>query len=54
MKRSFFNETDRLQESFLRHDPKRNGHVSRDTAYTVCRGAKLPVEKDLLNAVLDK
>lgn len=54
MKRFLFNQVERLHESFLQQDPDRNGYVSRDTAYAICRGAKLPVNKDLLNAVLDK
>jgi len=54
MKRFLFNQVERLHESFLQQDPDRSGYVSRDTAYALCRGAKLPVSKGLLNAVLDK
>jgi Ca2+-binding EF-hand superfamily protein len=54
MKRFLFNHVERLYESFLQQDPGRSGNVSRDMAYAICRGAKLPVNKDLLNAVLDK
>jgi len=54
MKRFLFNHVERLHESFLQQDPGRSGNVSRDMAYAICRGAKLPVNKDLLNAVLDK
>lgn len=54
MKRFLFNQVERLHESFIQQDPDRSGYVSRDTAYAICRGAKLPVNKDLLNAVLDK
>lgn len=54
MKRFLFNQEERLLESFLQQDPDRRGYVSRDTAYAICRGAKLPVNKDLLHAVLDK
>jgi Ca2+-binding EF-hand superfamily protein len=54
MKRFLFNQMERLHESFLQQDPDGSGYVSRDTAYAICRGAKLPVTRDLLNAVLDK
>jgi Ca2+-binding EF-hand superfamily protein len=54
MKRFLFNQMERLHESFLQQDPNHSGYISRDTAYAICRGAKLPVDKDLLNAVLDK
>jgi Ca2+-binding EF-hand superfamily protein len=54
MNRFLFNQVERLHESFLQQDPDRRGYVSRDTTYAICRGAKLPVNKDLLNAVLDK
>ncbi|KDR17132.1 EF-hand domain-containing family member C2, partial [Zootermopsis nevadensis] len=54
MKRFLFNQMERLHESFLQQDPNRSGYISRDTAYAVCRGAKLPITRELLNAVLDK
>jgi Ca2+-binding EF-hand superfamily protein len=54
MKRFLFNQMERLHEIFLQQDPDRSGYISRDTTYAICRGAKLPVNKDLLNAVLDK
>jgi len=54
MKRFLFNQLERLHESFLQQDTDHSGYVSRNTAYAICRGAKLPVNKDLLIAVLDK
>jgi len=45
---------ERLHESFLLKDPGRTGFVPRQTAYTICRGAKLPIDRELLEAVLDK
>ncbi|PSN34041.1 EF-hand domain-containing family member C2 [Blattella germanica] len=54
LKRLLFNAMERLHESFLLKDPNRSGFVSRNTAYAVCRGAKLPIDKDLLESVLDK
>ncbi|KAJ9574140.1 hypothetical protein L9F63_008473, partial [Diploptera punctata] len=54
LKRFLFNAMERLHESFLLKDPERTGFVPRHTAYAICRGAKLPIDKELLEAVLDK
>nr|CAD7408838.1 unnamed protein product [Timema poppensis] len=50
--RYLFKDLDRLQENLLHKDPERKGYLPRGAIYSLCR-ASLPVDRDLLNAVLD-
>nr|CAD7456454.1 unnamed protein product [Timema tahoe] len=50
--RYLFKDLDRLQENLRHKDPERKGYLPRGAIYSLCR-ASLPVDRDLLNAVLD-
>lgn len=54
LRRMLFNQFERLEEGFRYRDPDKTGRVSKDTAYTVLRGANLPLDKDLVCFLLDR
>ncbi|XP_067013861.2 EF-hand domain-containing family member C2 [Anabrus simplex] len=54
LKRYLFNQFERLLETFRHMDPERTCFVDRKTAYFVCRAAKVPIDKALLNVVLEQ
>ncbi|KAG8329790.1 EF-hand domain-containing member C2 [Homalodisca vitripennis] len=54
LKRYLFNAFERLEEGFCYRDPDKTGFVTKDTAYTVLRGANLPVDRDLIQLLLDR
>ncbi|XP_076749581.1 EF-hand domain-containing family member C2 [Xylocopa sonorina] len=51
--RTLWNDLDRLEEDLHHWDRGRTGFLSRDTLYTVLRGARIPVDLELLNSMLD-
>ncbi|XP_063223846.1 EF-hand domain-containing family member C2-like isoform X2 [Bacillus rossius redtenbacheri] len=54
MEKFLFKDLDRLQENLRYADACRSGFLPRATVYGLCRAARLPVDKQLLCAVLDK
>lgn len=44
---------DRLAENLRYKDPCNTGYIKPRLAYSLCRGAKIPVEPDLLTTVLE-
>ncbi|XP_068987000.1 EF-hand domain-containing family member C2-like isoform X1 [Bombus flavifrons] len=51
--RTLWNDLDRLEEDLHHWDRGRTGFLPRDTLYTTLRAARLPVDVELLNSMLD-
>ncbi|CAL7948730.1 unnamed protein product [Xylocopa violacea] len=51
--RTLWDDLDRLEEDLHHWDRGRTGFLKRDTLYTVLRGARIPVDLELLNSMLD-
>ncbi|XP_017882993.1 EF-hand domain-containing family member C2-like [Ceratina calcarata] len=51
--RTIWDDLDRLEEDLHHWDRRRAGFITRDTLYTVLRGARIPVDVELLNSMLD-
>lgn len=54
LRRFLFNVFDRLEEGFCYRDPERTGLVSKEAAYAVLRGANLPLDREFIQAILDR
>ncbi|XP_075235583.1 EF-hand domain-containing family member C2-like isoform X2 [Lycorma delicatula] len=54
LKKNLFNSFERLEESFRYRDINGNGKVKKDAAYSVLRGAKLPLDVEVINYFLNK
>lgn len=54
LKRFLFNAFERMEEGFYYRDPNKTGRVSKEAAYSILRGANLPLDKDLVNLLLDR
>lgn len=54
LKRQIWDDSIRLREAFLARDPERTGSVVRPTAYAVLRGAKLPLDTNLINLLITR
>ncbi|XP_039295468.1 EF-hand domain-containing family member C2 isoform X2 [Nilaparvata lugens] len=54
LKRLLFNSFERVEESFRYRDPDCTGFVSKETAYCVLRGCRLPLDVTIINLLLDK
>ncbi|CAH0393210.1 unnamed protein product [Bemisia tabaci] len=53
LRRFMFHDFDRLLEQFRHRDPAKTNKVSKKTAYTVLRGAQIPLSHELILIVLD-
>ncbi|XP_071877283.1 EF-hand domain-containing family member C2 isoform X2 [Bombus fervidus] len=51
--RTLWNDLDRLEEDLHHWDRGRTGFLPRDTLYTTLRAARIPVDVELLNSMLD-
>ncbi|KAK9294825.1 hypothetical protein QLX08_010689 [Tetragonisca angustula] len=51
--RSLWNDLERLEEDLHHYDRGRTGFLPRNTLYTVLRAARIPVDVELLNSMLD-
>lgn len=49
-----YSDFGRLRECFLHYDPKKDGFVSKEDAYKVLRGCRLPLEVDHTRVILEK
>lgn len=54
LKRELFDSFQGLREGFLHQDAQRKGYVDRKTAYAVIRGAKVPLDVELTQLILEK
>jgi len=54
LKRALFNAFERLREGFLHRDDSRCGYVDSRTAYSVLRGARVPLDVDMIHSILEK
>lgn len=52
--RTLWNDLDRLEEDLHHWDRGRTGFLPRDTLYTTLRAARIPVDVELLNSMLDQ
>lgn len=54
LSRTLWNDLDRLEEDLHHWDRGRTGFLPRDTLYTTLRAARIPVDVELLNSMLDQ
>lgn len=52
--RSLWNDLERLEEDLHHYDRGKTGFLPRNTLYTVLRAARIPVDVELLNSMLDQ
>jgi hypothetical protein len=54
LRRFLFLDFERLKESFLHRDPEKLGRVSQSKAYSILRGAKVPLDVEHVKLILQQ
>lgn len=49
-----YNDFERLEEAFKFKDVNHNRYVTKDIAYRILRGARLPLDFELIRAILER
>lgn len=49
-----YNAFERLEEAFKYKDVNHQGFVTKDVAYRILRGAKIPLDFELIRAILER
>lgn len=52
--RSTWNELDRLEEDINQWDRDKTGYMDKNDLYTILRACRLPIDKELINFMLDR
>lgn len=53
LKRGLWDDLTRLKEYFLMRDPDRSGVLSKNECYIVIRACRLPLDKELVEKILE-
>ncbi|XP_014259036.1 EF-hand domain-containing family member C2 [Cimex lectularius] len=54
LRKELFIEFHKLREAFQHFDPDKTGYVTRDIAYSVLRGCKVPLDVEFLKLILER
>lgn len=52
--RSLWHDLDHLQDDLYHWDREKTGCIPRESLYAILRGCRIPIDVELLNAMLDQ